>query len=194
MKTIILNYKNQQLKLAINEADSGRNKKDFAVLAVATLYAGLGVWTIEDIRLEQHSLASPYFNIGAEKYWACYAAPDIDTANIARGLIKEQFPKSDDSDQLEIDYCTFDGIVRGKTPQEMGVASHLNNLSASLHKRSDVDLYFEELISFWDNQLIKEGAPNAREEASKVKINNPWLQLSGLALVDEINSIKYQCK
>lgn len=179
MKTLIQSWRNKQLKLVIDEPRVAPDKR--AVLAVAELHEGLSVWTITDVRLAQYRTASPYFNVGADHFWASWTAKDADQLQRVRGHLRETFPQKPGG-ELGLDWCTFDGIVRGKTPAEMGVAAHLNNPAAVLHKLQDVRAYLDELQEFWGNWPHSERDPDIREKASALKIHNPWRQPSSMAI------------
>ena len=188
MKTKLYNWKNRQIKLIMVE--KGLKPDDCAALAVATLHEGLGVWNIEDVRLTQYGQASPYFCVGADQYWASYTAPDIEKAKIARSLIKEEFPRKEGASELKIDYCTFDGHVRGKTPTEMGVETHVRNQSPLLHTMAEAKEYLNNLVKFWDAQPFNANDPDARGKASEVKIENPWRQVRDLMMT--MNLMEYE--
>jgi hypothetical protein len=173
MKTSIQSHRGRQYKLVIDEPGVERNEK--AVLAVMELYEGLGVWTLTDLRLAQHHKAGPWFNIGADEYHARYAAPDENYVKFAHSLLRET---NDSSDPLVVSWCTFNGIVRGKTPEEMGLSSRFLNTIPRLHTRKEGLDRLEAMKQFWLESGLNETDPDVREKASAIKIDNPWRQPS----------------
>jgi hypothetical protein len=174
MNTIISNWRNKQIKLHIDEP--GLAKNDCAVLAVAMLHEGLGVWNIEDLRLYQYGAATPHFCVRAEKYWSTWTAPTLSLATRAREIIRQRFPEPVESDGLTLQWCTFDGLVRGKTPADMGVGKHMQNPAPLLHTKKEVATILTGIAKFWEESDISELDPNVRALASAVKIENPWRQ------------------
>lgn len=179
MKTVVQGWRNQQFKLVIDEPGVPSNKR--SVLAVAELYEGLSVWTITDVRLAQHGKASPHFSVGAEHFWASWSANDEDELRRVRSNLREFFPQKPGG-ELDLYWCTFDGIVRGKTPAEMGVAAHLNNPAPVLHTLQEVRAYFSQLKAFWADWAHSEQESDIREKASAMKVHNPWLQPSSTTI------------
>jgi hypothetical protein len=179
MKTALHSYRNQQFKLVIDEPGVARNEK--AVLAVMELYEGMGVWTLEDVRLHQHAHVSPWFTVGAHHFHASYQAPTARAAQVARGLLRECAPVSEKNNRL-IEWCTFEGIVRGKTPAEMGIQSIFMGDFPKLHTRKDAMEKMQAIADFWEQSGLSETDPDVREKASLVKIENPWRQPTDMGL------------
>ena len=175
MKTTIRGWRNQHFKLVIDEPGLAPDK--CAVLAVASLYEGLGVWTVEDIRLREHGIASPYFSVGADDYWAQWTAPNVEAAILAKGMIKESFPLTSNDSELDLNWCTFDGLVRGKTTEEAGVAKHMQNPAPLLHSYSEARAILRDIAEFWASWPHSESDTDIRQKVSATKIDNPWRQL-----------------
>ncbi len=173
MKTALHSFRNQQFKLAIDEP--GVARKDKAVLAVMELYEGLGVWTLVDVRLRKYGKAGPWFNVGADQFNAHLYADSVRAAQVACGLLRECRPERSPEDRM-VEWCTFDGIVRGKSATEMGVRTHLTNDFATLHTRKEAMEKMRAMAQFWKDTGLSEADPDVREKASLIKIDNPWRQ------------------
>ncbi len=179
MKTRFSSWRNRQLKLHIDEP--GVPKSEQAVVAVAELHEGLSAWVIMDVRLGQYARPGPYFNVGADGFWAKWTAKDDVEAGFVRAQLRETFPPQSAA-PLEVEWCTFDGIVRGKAPDELGVAKHIVNPAAVLHRYRAVRSYFEQLQTFWAAWPHSERDPDIRAKVSAVKIPNQWRQPSAAAV------------
>jgi hypothetical protein len=179
MKTALQSYRNQQIKLVIDEPGVPRNEK--AVLAMMEIYEGAGVWTLVDVRLHQHGQVGPWFDVGAHHFHANYQAPNARSAELARGLLRECTPSLDRKNPL-VQWCTFEGIVRGKKPSEMGVSSCFITDDAKLHTRKEAMAHMETIAKFWADCDISETDPDVREKANSVKIENPWRQPTDIGL------------
>lgn len=186
MKTALRSFKNQQYKLVIDEPGLKPNEK--AVVATMELYEGLGVWTLTDLRIKLYAQAGPYFTVSADHFNAHFMAKTPEAARIARRLLRESV-HSNGLDNPLVQWCTYDGIVRGRTPQEMGVQASFMNNHSFLHTRKEGMAHMDEIVQFWAQSGISESDPEVRNKASALKINNPWRQLSEIGLDMKVHAL-----
>lgn len=187
MKTKIIKYDEDFFKLAMDIPAV----KDAPVLAVFTAYEGTDVFTIDDVRLSQYAKPNHYFCSGAEKHWDTFLCKSEDHASEIRSYLQETFTPKEGSKTHEhngpmVHWCTYDGIVRGRLPDEMPYNACFMQPKHVYHTRDQAHAYLKQLQEFWSAQPIDVNDPDALQKASDIKVKNPYRQKSSTEISFEI--------
>ena len=137
--------------------------------------------------------ADRLFTAWNSDFWASLELQDEAQYSLARSRLREPFCGHFDK-KLVLNWCTFNGIVRGRTPAEMGLDGLLENPSAVLHSYRDMRVYMQALQKFWAEWPHSEADHDVVEKVSGVKLSNPWFQPSPQAMAAFLSQLSAENK
>lgn len=175
MEVRITSFRNRHYSLVFDVP--GVPAREKPVLAVLSHYEGTKCWTLCDIRLHQHSLSvGPYFGNSAEDFHSYYRAITPQEVELLRRSLKEfqEVPKDDGS--IEFTWCTYRGIVRGRTAKEINESTFFASKYPVMHKRDEGMVLLNEMADFWRQWMIGKSDEEILSQAGRIKINNPFIQ------------------
>lgn len=175
MEVQIISFRNQQYKLVFDVP--GLSAREKPVLAVLDNYEGTGCWSLCDIRRHQHHLSvGPYFGNSADDFNAYYKANTPQEVELLRRSLKEFQEEPQDDGSIEFSWCTYRGIVRGRTAKEINEFTFFASKYPVMHKRGEGLALVNEMVDFWRQWMIGKSDEEILSQAGCVKINNPFIQ------------------
>lgn len=184
MKTLIRSDRGRVFKLLIDVP--GMDDDEKPVLAKMQIYEGTGCWTIEDVRLSEHGRPSKHFDVGAEAFWSSHTADTPEDLTMATALLREYQLRPTADGGAVIDWCTFNGIVRGRPAWEVTSLSDFFTMglraSPIYFKRHEALDYLKNAAADWSLFPHSEADPDIAIRAGTMKLDNPIRQPTALNL------------
>lgn len=187
MQVNFVSLNKSQYKIVVDQP--GMPKADKPVLAVMTHYQGTGCWSVEDLRLYPliGLQKGRYFGGSAEDFHSSFTPETSEELALALSLIREPVTITPPDGRVGLHWCTFRGILRGKTAGEIcGRASFRTIDWPTMHEFKDAMAAMRAIEAFWLAHDLEAGDPQLCRKISQVKLDNPDLQINQSRLTSEI--------
>lgn len=134
------------------------------------------LFKVEDVRLATKWSPNKYFAVGEKGYQASRAyTSEAEKEEILQFIQHPNEPATPrgPTEPSKIFWCTFDGIVRGKTPSELGHGGSVPEI-AVYHTEAEAHMILLNTRLFWEDVRVWEDSDIST--VSNLKLPNPYLQ------------------